>query len=101
MIVKGYTQQKSIDYNELFYPIVKHSSIKLLLAVFACYDLKLSQLDVKIVFLHVDSDEDKYMSQSKDYISKLSDGNFIYLLIYVNDMLIAYKSMNKIERLKN
>lgn len=35
------------------------------------------------------------------YFNKLSNRNFIYLLIYGDDMLISYKSMIVIERLKN
>ena len=34
------------------------------------------------------------------YFRKLRDGLFIYLLLYVDDMLIASKSQNEIEKLK-
>ncbi|KAM2436809.1 hypothetical protein ACFX1W_013989 [Malus domestica] len=34
------------------------------------------------------------------YFKKLQDGSFIYLLIYVDDMLIASKNVEKIEKLK-
>jgi hypothetical protein len=35
------------------------------------------------------------------YYRKLSDGSFIYLLLYVDDMLIAAKSMLDVKRLKS
>ena len=35
------------------------------------------------------------------YHRKSSDGSFIYLLLYVDDMLIASKSMQEINRLKS
>jgi len=42
---------------------VKHSSIRILLALVAQYELKLDQLDVKTAFLHDNLEEDIYMSQ--------------------------------------
>jgi hypothetical protein len=35
------------------------------------------------------------------YYRKLSDGSFVYLLLYVDDMLIAAKSMLEVKRLKS
>ena len=32
---------------------------------------------------------------------KLQDGSYIYLILYVDDMLIAYRSQTKIEKLKS
>jgi len=63
LLVKGYAQWEGIDYNEIFSPLVKHSSIRILLALIAQYELKLDQFDVKIAFLHGDLEEEIYMSQ--------------------------------------
>jgi len=49
---KGYSQKESIDYNEIFSPVIKHTSIRLLLAIMAQGDLELEQLDMKTVFLY-------------------------------------------------
>jgi hypothetical protein len=35
------------------------------------------------------------------YYRQLSDGSFVYLLLYVDDMLIAAKSMFEVKRLKS
>jgi len=51
---KGYVQKKGIDYNEVFSPVVKHSSIRILLELEAQYDYELNQLDVKTAFQHGD-----------------------------------------------
>ena len=62
LVAKGYAQKEGIDYNEVFSPVVKHSSIRILLALVAHLDLELVQLDVKTVFLHGDFVEEIYVS---------------------------------------
>ena len=52
LVVKGYSQRKGIDYAEIFSPIVKLTSIKILLSVVASENLHLEQMDEKITFLH-------------------------------------------------
>ncbi|GKB54102.1 retrovirus-related pol polyprotein from transposon TNT 1-94 [Tanacetum coccineum] len=54
LVAKGYAQKEGIDYNEVFSPVVKHSSIRILLALVAQLDLKLVQMYVKTAFLHGD-----------------------------------------------
>jgi len=63
LVAKGYTQREGIDYNEVFSHVVKHSSIRILLALIAQYELELDQLDVKTVFLNGDLEKEIYMSQ--------------------------------------
>jgi len=48
----------------VFSPVVKHSSIHILLALAAQYDYELDQLDVKNLFLHGDLEENIYMTHS-------------------------------------
>lgn len=62
LVVKGDAQKERIDYNEVFSPVVKHSSIRILLALVAQYDLELIQIDVKTTFLHGDLKEEIYMT---------------------------------------
>ena len=45
LVVKGYSQKEGIDYNEIFSPIVKYRSIRMLLAIVAQFDLELEQMD--------------------------------------------------------
>ena len=57
MVIKGYNQRESIDFNEVFSPIMKYSSICILLALIILFDLELKQLNVKIAFLHSELEE--------------------------------------------
>ncbi|KAH9771353.1 Integrase catalytic domain-containing protein [Citrus sinensis] len=98
LVAKGYAQKEGIDYNEVFSLVVKHSSIRILLAMVVQFDIELVQLDVITAFLHSDLEEEIYMTQPDGF--KLQEGFFIYLLLYVDDMLIASKSKDEIEKLK-
>ena len=46
---------------------MKHSSIQILVATVAQFDLKLVQLDVKTTFLHDDLEEEIYMTQPDSF----------------------------------
>ena len=52
LVVKGLQQKEGIDYTEIFSPVVKMLTIKLVLGMVAVENLHLEQLDVKIAFLH-------------------------------------------------
>ena len=51
-VAKGYSQREGVDYSEIFSPVVRYISIKVLLSIVAAQDLKLEQIDVKMVFLY-------------------------------------------------
>ena len=63
LVAKGYAQKEGIDYNEVFSPVVKHSSIRILLALVARFNMKLVQMDVKTTFLHGDLEEEIFITQ--------------------------------------
>ncbi|RVX02202.1 Retrovirus-related Pol polyprotein from transposon TNT 1-94 [Vitis vinifera] len=68
LVVKGFQQKKGIDYTEIFSPVVKMSTIRLVLGMVAAENLHLEQLDVKTAFLHGDLEEDLYMIQPEGFI---------------------------------
>ena len=63
----------------MFSPVVKYSSIRLLLALFAYYDLELEQMDVKIAFLHGSLDEEIFMAQPEGFIERGSEDKMCLL----------------------
>jgi hypothetical protein len=149
LVVKGFRQRKGIDFDEIFSPVVKMSSIRVVLSLAASLDLEIEQMDVKTAFLHGDLEEEIYMEQpegfrvkgKEDYVCRLKkslyglkqaprqwykkfesvmeeqgyrkttsdhcvfvqkfpDGDFIILLLYVDDMLIVGMNSSRIDRLK-
>jgi len=67
--VKSFTQEYGIDYYEIFLPVDKHSSIRLLIALSAELNLNIDHLDVDTVFLN----------------SKLLEKKKIYIYIYQSE----------------
>ena len=67
-VVRGFDQQEGIDFNEVFSPIVHHTSIHVLLALVALCDLELEQLDVKTTFLHGNLEKEIYIRQLESFI---------------------------------
>ncbi|KAK1603597.1 hypothetical protein QYE76_016371 [Lolium multiflorum] len=47
LVAKGFSQIPGVDYNDVFSPVVKHSSIRAFFGIVAMHDLELEQLDVK------------------------------------------------------
>ncbi|KAJ4710294.1 Retrovirus-related Pol polyprotein from transposon TNT 1-94 [Melia azedarach] len=150
VVARGFTQREGVDYNEIFSPVVRHTSIRVLLAIVAHKDLELEQLDVKTTFLHGELEEEIYMTQpdgfqvpgKEDYVCKLkkslyglkqslrqwykrfdsymieirytrspydccvyyskaTNGSLIYLVLYVDDMLIAAENKSDVQKLKD
>ena len=148
LVVKGFQQKEGVDYNEIFSPVLKLTTIRLVLKIVAAENLHLEQLDVKTAFLHGDLEEELYMRQPEGFIKedrknlvcrlkkslyglkqaprqwytkfdsfmsshgftrcqadhccyfKKFDNNFIILLLYVDDMLVAGSNMQEIVNLK-
>lgn len=67
LVVRGFTQEYGIDYQETFSPVVKFSSIRVILSLAASKQMKLKHFDVKTAFLNGDLEENVYMSQPIGY----------------------------------
>ena len=67
LIVKGSSQKKGVDFEEIFSPVVKMSSIRVVLGLAASLNLEVEQLDVKTAFLHGDLEEEIYMDQPQGF----------------------------------
>ncbi|CAN1245512.1 Retrovirus-related Pol polyprotein from transposon TNT 1-94 [Linum grandiflorum] len=70
LVVKGFSQRKGIDFDEIFSPVVKMTSIRTVLGLAASLNLEVEQMDVKTAFLHGDLEEEIYMEQPEGFKKK-------------------------------
>jgi len=67
-VAKGYSQVEGIDFQETYAPVVKYTSLRILLSYAAIHDWEMAQLDIKTAFLHGLIDEEIYIQQPEGYI---------------------------------
>ncbi|KAK3031474.1 hypothetical protein RJ639_035509 [Escallonia herrerae] len=79
LVANGFTQREGIDYNEIFSPVVKRTSIRVLLTMVALYDLELEQLDVKTAFIQGELEEQIFMRQPEGFVIQDKEAH-VYLL---------------------
>ena len=65
-VVRGFTQEEGVDYDETFASVVKPMSYKALFAMGAALGLEIEQMDVKTAFLYGDIDHKIYVEQPHD-----------------------------------
>ena len=145
LVAKGFLQEGGIDYHETFSPIIKVTTIRLLLSLAISQKWQIRQLDISNAFLHGDLHKLIYMDQPqgfqdaqyphhvcqlqkslyglkqapREWFHKLTNqliqlgfqgskidtslyytlNGPIYLLIYVDDMLILRPSLSQIQQL--
>jgi hypothetical protein len=148
LVVKGYSQVEGVDFGEIYSPIAKLTSIRVLMYLTEAFDLKIENMDVKTTFLHGDLEEEIYMKQPEGFVvkgkkylvcklkislyalkksprmwyqnfytyilsfgfvrskvghciySKEEGGCFIYVVLYVNDILLIGNNMDAIKEVK-
>ena len=63
LVIKGFSQVHGVDYDETYSPVARYSSIRLLLAKAAKYNLIVHQMDAVTAFLQGELSEQIYMRQ--------------------------------------
>ena len=59
-VAKGFNQREGVDYGDTFYPIVRHESIRMMMAAAASENLHAHHMDVTTTFLYAKLDEEVY-----------------------------------------
>ena len=67
LVAKGFRQKEGVDFDEVFAPVSKYSTLRALMAVTAVEDLEVHQLDIKTAFLNGVLQEEVYIEQPTGY----------------------------------
>ena len=65
IVEKGFKEDQGVDFDEIFSPVIKMTTLRMMLALVAKNDFDLFQIYVKTIFWHGDRDEEIYMEQPK------------------------------------
>jgi hypothetical protein len=69
LVAKGFTQKEDEDYFYTYSPVARMTTICVLVALAACHDLLIHQMNVKTVFLNGELDEEIYMKQLGGFLA--------------------------------
>ena len=67
-VAKGFKQKDDLDFFDTFSLVISITSIRLLIATVAIFDLKIHQIDVEIAFLNGNLEKEIYMDQPEGVV---------------------------------
>ncbi|KAM1765485.1 hypothetical protein ACFX11_004606 [Malus domestica] len=70
LVANGFHQQTGVDYSETFSPVVKHSTIRLVLSLDVSNKWHVKQFDLQNAFLHGFLKEEVYMRQPPGFVDQ-------------------------------
>ena len=80
LVARGFTQKKGFDYQEVFAPVVRHTTIRLFMAIRTLRRMKVLQLDISMAFLNGDIDYDVFITTPKGLEHSLSPNQALKLV---------------------
>jgi hypothetical protein len=67
-VAKGFSQVEGFDYDEIFSPVARYTSICTIISLAASMGWKLHQMDVKTTFLNAEIEEKVYIEQPEGFV---------------------------------
>jgi hypothetical protein len=102
LVVQGFSQQQGVDFTEVYAPVAKFASLRIVLAIAATNNWDLRQIDVDTAFLNAPVEEEIYMQQPEGLRTAPQAGKVLVCKLQKslyglkqapknwNDMLTAY-----------
>lgn len=70
LVAQGFTQRYGTDYDEVFAPVVKQTTLRTLLTIASRDGMMAKHLDIKCAYLYADLEEDIFMKQPPGSIGR-------------------------------
>jgi hypothetical protein len=67
-VARGFSQKEGIDYDEIFAPVARYTSIRIIISLAAVFGWKLHQMDVKTAFLNGEVEQEVYIEQPEGFV---------------------------------
>ncbi|KAK1422289.1 hypothetical protein QVD17_25292 [Tagetes erecta] len=68
LVAKGYAQEHGIDFDEVFAPVARMETVRLIIALAAYHGWEVHHLDVKTAFLNGELKEEIYVTQPEGFV---------------------------------
>jgi hypothetical protein len=95
LVAKGYGQEKGIDYNETFAPVIKQQSLRLLISIAVNENFHIHHVDISTAFLNGLIEEKVYIDPPEGLHNKLNQNQVLKLNKALYGLKQASRSWNK------
>ena len=95
LVVRGFMQRAGLDYSEVFAPVARIETVRLLVAIAVWKHWEIWQLDVKSAFLNGPLEEEVYITQPPGFVVKGSEDKVLRLKKALYGLKQAPRAWNK------
>jgi hypothetical protein len=79
LVAKGYVQRQGVNFEEVFAPVARLESVRLLLAIVGHFSCQVHHMDIKSAFLNREIKETIYVQQPSSFINPKHTGKVLHL----------------------
>ncbi|KAE9618243.1 putative RNA-directed DNA polymerase [Lupinus albus] len=95
LVAKGFMQKKGLDYSEVYAPVARIETVRVIIAIASLKRWKLWQLDVKSAFLNGPLDESVFITQPPGFICQGNEHKVLRLKKALYGLKQAPRAWNK------